>query len=31
MEAGVCYADGRKERVQRPRVRQYDSVGNERE
>ena len=30
-EAGVCYADGRKESVQRPRVRRCDADGKERE
>jgi hypothetical protein len=28
---GFCYADGRKESVQRPRVRRCDSEGKERE
>ena len=30
-EVGVCYADGCKESVQRPRVRRCDSEGKERE
>jgi transposase-like protein len=30
-EAGICYADGRKESVQRPRVRRSDADGKERE
>ena len=30
-EAGICYADGRKESVQRPRVRRSDEDGKERE